>query len=311
MARYVTVASVSHHPSPGDGPDRRGQLLGTACAHVQRAARMGADIVAFPEVYAQLGQAEGWQAWNELAEDPEGGPTIAAMREQAERLGLHIIWPTLTRERGRVYNSAVLIDSRGKVTGVYHKMHPTIGEIENGITPGEEIGVFDTSFGRIGTCICFDLNFPDTMEGLGRGGAEVVFFCSMYRGGLQLRAWAHKLGAYMVSAITGELGMIVDQGGEVLAESTSEIVIARRVNLDSELLHLDYNGEKLDDMLAKYGPDISFRYYSREACWTVSSEREGLSIEDIKREFGLESRAAYFARAEQIRQQALAARSGT
>ncbi len=301
MARYVTLASVSEYP-PAQG---RQALLARAARLVERAARQGADIVAFPEVYAQLGQAEGWERWMELAEDPASGPTIAALGECARERALYIVWPTLTREGDRVHNSAVLLDRRGRVAGVYHKMHPTISEIEQGITPGEQVGVYDVDFGRIGLCICFDLNFGDTMEGLGRAGAEAVFFCSMYRGGLQLRMWAFQLAAFMVSAITGELGMIVDRGGEVLAESTSEVVVARRVNLDSRLLHLDYNSDKLDDILAAYGPGVSFRYYSREACWVIASEREGLSVDDLMAEFSLEGREAYFARAERIRQQAL------
>jgi hypothetical protein len=304
MARYVTVASVSHAVSPEEGEGRREALLERARGHAERAARQGADLVAFPECYAQLGRARGWGPMIELAE-PLDGPTISAMGAEAKRLDMHVIWPALTREENGTFNSAVLLDRGGNVAGVYHKMHPTIDEIEAGITPGDGVGVFDVDLGRIGICICFDLNFRDTMEGLREAGPEVVFFCSMYRGGLQVRMWAYTLAAYFVTAITGELGMIVDRGGEVLAESTSEVVIAQRINLDSRLLHLDGNSEKLDGMLAKYGTGISFRYYSREGCFTLASELGGVSVEDLMAEFGLEGREDYFRRAERTRDEAL------
>jgi hypothetical protein len=210
-----------------------------------------------------------------------------------------------TREEGRVYNSAVLASPAGELIGVYHKMFPTVGEIEQGITPGEGPVVFDTSFGKVGIAICFDLNFPEIMRGLGECGAEVVFFCSAYRGGLQLEMWAYELGAYFVSAIRDELGRIVDMTGAVLAESTYEGLIARRINLDRRLLHMDANWEKMDDMLRKYGAGVSFEYITREGCYTIASERDDVTVADLIREFDLEERSAYYDRSRRAREAAL------
>ena len=248
MARYVTVASISHDPylshkgNAGGVLDHAGQML-------QRAGRFGADIVSFPEIYFHR-VLEGKPA--ELAE-PLSGPTLTRLSEEARKNGLHVIAPLYTSEGGRTYNASVLISPRGEVIGVYHKKHPTIGEIEDGITPGAEAPVFRTEFGRIGMAICFDLNFPDLMCGLAENGAEVVFFSSAYRGGLQLRMWAFQLGVYVVSAILGELGLIVDQSGTVLAESTYEQLIAKRINLERRLIHMDFNWDKMDGMLEKHG----------------------------------------------------------
>lgn len=305
MARYVTIATVSHSPHPADFRDKPEALLNHAAHMVQRAARMGASIVAFPEVYPHL--ASGRKP-AEVAE-PIPGPSIQRMAEEAKRHRLHVIWPLFTREEGRLYNSAVLLSPGGDVAGVYHKMRPTIGEIEDGITPGTEASVFDVGWGRIGMAICFDLNFRDVAEGLTANGAEIIFFCSMYRGGMQLSIWAFEFGVYVASAIAAELGRIVDQSGAVLAESTYEALIARRINLDRKLLHMDYNWDKMDAMLEKYGPGISFEFFTREACYAVASEREDITVDDLIREFGLEERPAYFRRANEARARALAAGS--
>jgi len=299
MARHVTVASISRDPREFRGNPEA--LLDDAAHLARRAKLFGADIVAFPEVYPHH---TGGENPSQIAETTPG-PTIERIAAEAAANGLHIIWPLYTRENDRVYNSSVLIGPDGCVIGAYHKIHPTIGEIENGIMPGTEAKTFDTDLGRIGMAICYDLNFPDVREGLGSAGAEMIFFSSAYRGGLQLRIWAFELGVYVISAILAELGQIIDQSGTVLAEATYEALIARRINLDRRLLHMDYNWDKMDPILAKYGTDVSFEYFTREACFTIASERDGLSVDDVIAEFGLERRADYFRRANEVRRAAL------
>ena len=303
MARYVTVASVSMSPRVQFAGDPEG-LLDYAATMMVRAKRFGADIVAFPECFGHRVH-EGTCV--EVAE-PLDGPVLTRVAKEAKRVGLYAVMPLYTREDGKVFNSAALVSPAGEVVGAYHKMFPTIGEIENGITPGREASVFRTDFGKVGMAICFDMNFNEIMYGLGENGAEVIFFCSAYRGGLQLQIRAWELGAYIVSSVEGELGRIIDPSGMVLTESTYEALVTRRVNLDRRLLHMDYNWGKMDEMLAKYGPGVSFEYFTREACYTVASELEGVSVDEMLREFGLEERAAYFARARRARAEALEGR---
>jgi beta-ureidopropionase len=300
MARYVTVGSVSMSPRVSFAGDPKG-LLDYAAHMMLRAKRFGADIVAFPECFGHRVSEGGCMA----VAEPLDGPTLTRVAEEAKRVGLYVVMPLYTREDGKVFNSAVLLSPAGEVVGAYHKMFPTIGEMENGITPGTEAPVFQTSFGKVGMAICFDMNFNEIMYGLGENGAEIVFFCSAYRGGLQLQIRAWELGAYIVSSVEGELGQIIDQSGMVLAESTYEALVTRRLNLDRRLLHMDGNWGKMDEMLAKYGPGVSFEYFTREACYTVASEQEGVSVDDILREFGLEGRTAYFDRSRRKRREAL------
>jgi len=300
VARYVTVASVSHDSGPAFHGDVSA-LLAHADHMLWRARQQGAEIVSFPEIYP-LRERPGTP--RALAE-PLDGVTISHIGGKARELGLYVVWPLYTLEQDRVYNSSVLLSPRGEVAGVYHKVHPTISEIESGITPGEGAPVFKTDFGTIGLAICFDLNFPDIMYGLGDNGAEIIFFSSAYRGGLQLRIWAYLLGVYIVSAVLAELGHIVDMSGQLLATSTYEELITYRLNLDRRLMHMDYNWDKWDDLLRRYGPDVSIQFFTPEAVWTVASEREGLSVEDIIREFGLEERRDYWRRSNVAREQAL------
>lgn len=306
MARYVTVSTVSHRP---DKPwqDVSGRLE-QAAIFATRAARMGADIVAFPEIYIHYGMPK--DLWPEHAESLPGD-TCRFMGDIAQRHHMYIIWPLVERDGNRLYNTSALIGRDGHIVGKYHKMFPTIEEMDAGIVPGTEPTVFDTDFGRIGMAICFDLNFRPIIEGLARNGAEIIFFSSMYRGGLQLQAWAQELNVYFASAIDAELGVIVDMSGQVLAEATYEAVIVRRLNLDRRILHMDYNWQKMDQMLAKYGTGISFQYFTREAKYAIASERDDLTVDDLIREFQLEELSAYLARAQERRRKALSALAGS
>jgi predicted amidohydrolase len=297
MARYVTVAAVSERPSADYDA-----IHDRAAMFVERAKRLGAQIIAFPECHPHT--ALPGRAYDKA--EPLDGRSLAFMGQQARQHGMHVIWPLYTLEEAKAYNSAVLLDPTGKVAGVYHKMFPVDTEMtEAGLTPGDGPRVFDTDLGRLGMVICFDLNFPEIMQGTGDAGAEIIFFCSAYRGGLQTRIWAYLLGTYIVSAIRDGQGYIVDLSGQVLGEATYEALITRRLNLDRKLMHMDNNWEKMDAMLAKYGPHLSVDFFTPEGCWALGSESDAFTVDDVIREFALELRTDYFNRARRVREQAL------
>lgn len=73
----------------------------------------------------------------------------------------------------RVYNSAVTLEASG-VVGSYRKTH--LWDDEKLIfTPGDSAPtVLDTAVGRLGTLICYDLEFPEMPRSLALAGAEVI-----------------------------------------------------------------------------------------------------------------------------------------
>lgn len=303
MRKYATLASVSRRPAGhcGDSEGRR-QLREETFLFLQRARRMGADLVAFPEVYPQLALSDPYAA----IEPAEGG-TLDDAREMARDLGLYIVWPRFETSQNGPRNSAVLVDRQGEVVGRYYKMFPTIGEIEQGIVPGTECPAFPTDFGTVAMAICFDLNFIEVREALRPQRPDVVCFCSMYRGGVEVQTWAIDLGCYMVSAIAAELGRIVDRGGGLLKLATYEALITQRVNLNQRQLHMDYNWDKMDAMLEKYGPRLTFDYYTQEARYVIGYEGTDRDVDEILAEFGLEHISDYFARARRVRREKLEA----
>jgi predicted amidohydrolase len=300
--RLVRISTVSHRPSAGaDGKEGTGRLMKEATHFIERAARMGADLVAFPEVYPQLALTDPFHH-----PEPSDGGTLDQVRELAKRHKLLVVWPRVEYEPSRgVRNTAILLDRSGEILGRYDKMFPTSTELEKGVVPGTEAPVFETDIGRIGMLICFDLNFSEVREALERGKPDIIVFSSMYRGGLQAQALAYQLRAFVLTAIASELGLIIDRCGRIIKEATYETLAVAPVNTNSVALHMDFNWGKMDSMLAKYGPALSFDYHTREAFYVIefTGDRD---IAELVEEFRLETADTYFERSRRLRGESLA-----
>jgi len=305
LARYVRVACVSF-----GGVGKAATIQETVEKNLTRMVELlekasadKPDIVCFPECSPMLGLSN--KEFVEAAEEVTGR-IFQTMASLARKYEVYVVCPMAEKKGERVYNSALLIDRNGEHLGGYHKMHPTIGEIEAGITPGTEPKTFQLDFGTVGFAICFDLNFEDVIKGLIRNRVELVFFPSMYPGGLQLKIWAFNHGVYLVSAYTGEGSMIVDPLGRVLATSSSySPVICKTINLDYGIFHIDYNHTRWDSIKEKYGSKVELDVLRPEAVFMMTSILEDVTVEDIIHEFQLETRKEYFDRASKIREKAL------
>lgn len=262
------------------------------------------DVICLPECSPFLGLS-----MEEMVRNAEEipGAIFTRVSSFARQNRIHVVSPMMRREGRKVYNSAVLIGRDGEYVGSYDKIHPTIWEIEAGVTPGVEAKVFELDFGRIGVAICFDLNFEDVIKGLAKNRVKIVFFPSMYPGGLQLKTWAFNHGVYMVSSIADDRGsMIINPLGRVLAVSSSyQPVICCDINLDYEVLHLDYNWQQMDRIKEKYGSKICFEVARPEAVLIMSCEDEEITVGKVIEEFSLETREEYFKRASEAREAAL------
>ena len=305
MARYVRVASISFSGSGrGRTPEEKiKENLKEIIALLERAALDNPDIVCLPECSPMLGLSH--KEFVKMAEEIPG-PIFKAVANVAKEHNMYVVCPMIERKSGLVYNSAVLIGRDGEYVGSYHKIHPTMSEMEAGITPGTKPVTFNLDFGRVGFAICFDLNFEDVIKGLHEHGVELLFFPSMYPGGLQLRIWAFNYGIYIVSACTNEGSMIVDPLGRILTKSSLYMpIISKKINLDYEIFHLDYNWTKFNSIKKKYGANIEFEVTRPEATFMLASEMRDITIKDIIHEFNLETRENYFKRSTKIRDNTL------
>lgn len=86
-------------------------------------------------------------------------------------------------EEGKIYNTSYIFDREGELIGKHRKVHLFDIDVPGGqyfkesdvLSPGKEMTVFDTEYGRMGVCICFDIRFPDLFLQMRRAGVRMVF----------------------------------------------------------------------------------------------------------------------------------------
>lgn len=170
----VGLVQMSMTPDPKEN-------LARALGRVKEAAGRGAEVVCLPELFHSryFCQREDFAAFD-LA-DSIPGPITEALAAAARHAGVAVIAPVFERRAAGLYhNSAAVIDSDGKMAGLYRKMHipddPAYYE-KYYFAPGD-LGFrsFDTSKGRIGTLICWDQWFPEAARLTALGGASVLFY---------------------------------------------------------------------------------------------------------------------------------------
>ncbi len=141
-----------------------------------KAKEQGADLIIFPEM-SLTGYVVKDQIY-ELAE-PIPGPSVEKVERLAKKTGMHIIFgmPEVSEKtKATLYNSAVLVGPEGYI-GKYHKMYlPThsVFEEKRYFRPGYQPAVFDTTIGKIGLTICYDVFFPEVFRLARLGGAQLI-----------------------------------------------------------------------------------------------------------------------------------------
>ncbi|VVE23263.1 carbon-nitrogen hydrolase family protein [Pandoraea anhela] len=139
---------------------------------VHQAGHDGARLVVFPETVLP-----GYPYWT-LIHDPFSARTRFARKlyEQAVRLDSGVVDRIRTAAResgcvlsvgineldgGTIYNSQLLIDGDGEILSCRRKLVPTHHErMTWGRGDGADLGVHDTSIGRVGALVCYEHTNP-------------------------------------------------------------------------------------------------------------------------------------------------------
>jgi predicted amidohydrolase len=147
---------------------------------IRDAAALGARLVATPENTNFLGPAREKARRAQTLE----GPVCTLFAEMARQLGIHLLLGSFNERAAdptRCYNTSVLFGPDGGRLAVYRKIHLFDVDIDDGIRyvesdtviAGNEVVVVETSLGRMGLSICYDLRFPELYRRLRSDGAEI------------------------------------------------------------------------------------------------------------------------------------------
>jgi N-carbamoylputrescine amidase len=246
-------------------------------AQVDAAARGGADLVCLPELFCSryFCQREDFAAFD-LAESIPG-PTTEAIGAAARKSGVAVITPVFERRAAGLYhNSCVVIDSDGKIAGLYRKMHipddPAYYE-KYYFTPGDlGFRAFDTSKGRVGTLICWDQWYPEAARLTSLAGASILFYPTAIgwhpdekekHGAAQRDAWrtvqrGHAIANGVYVAAVNRVGFEPSPGTEASARQGIEfwgssficdpfgIVLAEASADREEILYAEVNVDRIE-----------------------------------------------------------------
>lgn len=197
---------------------------------VLRVAGQGASLVLLPEMWST---GFAYKNLGELARRTES--IVTELCELSARYKLVIIGSQPEpADDGRVYNTIHVIDN-GQVVARYRKLHlfSLLGE-DKAFKAGDGWCLAETSLGKIGVIICYDLRFPELSRRLALEGARLICVSAQWPKPRQehwrtlLRARAIENQLYVLSCnACGQIGkldffgmsMLIDPKGEVLADA--------------------------------------------------------------------------------------------
>ena len=207
---------------------------------IREAAKKKSNLICFPEFQmAYSPESQSANQLSEIAESVNDGNFITTLRKAAKVNKISIISTIYEKSNNgsdnRVYDTVVLIDSKGEISSVYRKLHlyDALGFKESDkMMAGNMIEKpVKTSVGNIGLMICYDIRFPEMSRILTVKGANVLVLPSAWVHGVMkeehwqtlLKARAIENGLYIIAPdqvgnIFSGRSMAVDPFGVVLLD---------------------------------------------------------------------------------------------
>ena len=222
--------------------------------YCQRAARVGVDILVFPEMLMTPYNISVEEYAN--CAESVSGPFATAVNDMAKEFGLWIVY-TMNEKNpaGRPFNTLVITGSDGVRRRQYRKAHlfdaNTTRESEKMASGDALMEPVDSPFGKLGAAICYDLRFPEAARYASLRGADLFFYPSAwYDGEGKLEQWRALLSA---RAIENEMIVVGVCRAENACTGHSLVAlpngtIAIEADQDEQLLVCKVDTEAIDTM---------------------------------------------------------------
>jgi N-carbamoyl-D-amino-acid hydrolase len=269
MTRIVTVGAAQMGPIPRS--QSRAQVVRRLIELLRQGHAMGCDLVVFTEC-ALTAFFPHWHMTDQdeidsYFEREMPGPETRPLFDEAARLGVgfHLGYAELVHEDGRWrrFNTAILVDKTGRITGKYRKIHLPGWDRPDPEAPYQnleklyfEVGnlgfpVFRAFGGIVGLCICNDRRWPETYRVMGLQGVELVLLGyntpnhipqapdhdahGLFHNLLSMQAGAYQNATWVVGVAKAGVEEGVDQMGGSCIIAPSGIVVAQCATLEDEI----------------------------------------------------------------------------
>ena len=155
--------------------------LAASVRGIRQAASQGARLVLLQELHAGVYFCQTADARRFDQAETIPGPTTESLAQLARELGIVIVSSVFERRApGLHHNTAVVLDSDGRIAGQYRKMHipddPGFYE-KFYFTPGDQgFMPIETSVGRLGVLVCWDQWYPEAARLMTLRGAQLLLY---------------------------------------------------------------------------------------------------------------------------------------
>jgi nitrilase len=187
---------MTHFPTTRVAAVQATPVILDAEASVEKAVRLlaeaaaeGAALAVLPELFVPLFPSNAWakaasgfggfdELWERLWENSVDvpGPLVDRLVSACAEHGVHCAIGVNERESqrpGTLYNTLLLLGPDGLLTK-HRKLMPTHHErLFHGIGPGDDLGVVETPFGRVGGLICWENRMPLARYAVYREGPQL------------------------------------------------------------------------------------------------------------------------------------------
>ncbi|WP_130804219.1 N-carbamoyl-D-amino-acid hydrolase [Acinetobacter ihumii] len=260
MPRIVNIAAAQLGPI--QRRDSRKEVIERLLNHMYNAAKMGCDVVVFPELalttFFPRWYIEDPEELNQFYESEMPGPTTQPLFDAAKKLGLgfYLGYAELNKQSDGYhrYNTSILVGKDGKIIGKYHKVHlPGHDEYEpwrrfqhlekRYFEAGSSFDVWSAFGGIFGMALCNDRRWSETYRVMGLQGVEMILLgyntpvhnppapehddLSLFHNHLVMQAGAYQNGTWVVGVAKAGNEEDCDMiGGTCIIAPSGEIVAA-------------------------------------------------------------------------------------
>ncbi|MDA1028843.1 MAG: carbon-nitrogen hydrolase family protein [Bacteroidetes bacterium] len=228
------------------------------------AIQNGAQILVFPELaftrfFPQLPLKGNRMEHSE----PIPGPTTNVFCDLAAKHNVVIVLNLYERDGAKAFDSSPVIDADGSIVGTTRMMHITQYEsfYEQDYYDEGDTGapVYDTAYGRIGVCICYDRHFPEYLRALTLQDAQLVVIPQAGASGewpkgvfeAELQAGSFQNGYYMaLSNRVGREEVLTFAGESFVTDPMGQIVAQAPADVDA-ILYADLDFDQVENSPAR------------------------------------------------------------
>lgn len=174
--KFVTIAGIQSIASP----DLKENLINTV-KMVEQAAQNGAEIICLQELFRTPYFPQYKKVKKDKYIETIPGESTSVFSSIAKRYKVVIIVPIYEKDKkGGYHNSAVVINTDGKLLSTYRKIHipqdPLFYEKNYFKESSNGYRIFKTKYATFAVLICYDQWFPEAARSVKLLGADIIFY---------------------------------------------------------------------------------------------------------------------------------------